>query len=46
MRDHMPLGVVEKIVNDHVVGDARKSQYTNGYLAKYAQDLAQRIKTP
>lgn len=41
MRDHLPAGEVEKLV--------RKCQdpeieYCNGYLAKYAEDLANRLK--
>lgn len=42
MRDHLPAGVVEEIVmaseTDSVV------TYSNGWLAKYAEDLAKRLK--
>jgi hypothetical protein len=42
MRDHVPLGVVEEIVQ------ASEKEpdvlYTNGWLAKYAEDIANRLK--
>jgi hypothetical protein len=41
MRDHLPLGVVEKLVCDSMESDVA---YTNGWLAKYAEDLAKRLK--
>lgn len=41
MRDHLPSGVVEKIVRASEDPDV---QYTNGWLAKYAEDLANRLK--
>lgn len=41
MRDHLPLGVVEKLVRDSLEPDAA---YTNGWLAKYAKDLADRLR--
>lgn len=44
MRDHLPCGEVERIFRDHVAGDLRKSEYTNGWLARHAQDLASRIR--
>ena len=42
MRDHVPLGIVESIVQ------ASEKEpdvlYTNGWLAKYAEDIANRLK--
>jgi hypothetical protein len=40
MRDHLPPGQVEAIVRDSTVPDVA---YTNGWLAKYAEDLAKRL---
>jgi hypothetical protein len=44
MRDHLPAGVVEKLVQN-VVDEQPKYPivFTNGYLADYAADLAARI---
>lgn len=44
MRDHMTPGVVEKIIRDHKILKEDTSQYTNGWLAEYAEDLSQRFK--
>jgi hypothetical protein len=41
MRDHLPTGTVEEIVRN---SDADSTQFTNGFLAKYAEDLAKRLK--
>lgn len=42
MRDHLPPGEVERLVrNSQEAGD---TLYTNGWLAKYAEDLANRLK--
>jgi hypothetical protein len=44
IRDHLPLGVIEELVRDSQEPDC---YYTNGWLAKYAQDLAIRLnETP
>jgi hypothetical protein len=42
MRDHLPTGVVEEII----LASENESEvtYSNGYLAKYAEDLANRLK--
>lgn len=42
MRDHLPAGVVEEIVL--ASEDESAVTYTNGWLAKYAEDLALRLK--
>ena len=41
MRDHLPPGKVEELVRASQDPDCI---YTNGWLAKYAQDLANRLK--
>jgi hypothetical protein len=41
MRDHLPVGIVEELVQASKEPDVT---YTNGWLAKYAQDLANRLK--
>lgn len=40
MRDHVPPGVVEELVQDSFDPDVT---YTNGWLATYAEDLAKRL---
>lgn len=40
LRDHLPSGVVERMVRE---ADA-DIQYTNGWLAEYARDLARRLR--
>lgn len=42
MRDHVPLGTVEGIIIDHVVGG--ENRYTNGWLANYARDVSLRLR--
>lgn len=41
LRDHVPPSTLEQLVID--LGDHTSFQYTNGYLANYAADLASRI---
>jgi len=41
MRDHLPPGTVEELVRGSNDPDVA---YTNGWLAKYAEDLAKRLK--
>lgn len=41
LRDHLPAGEVEEIVQASQVEEVA---YTNGYLAQYAKDLAERLK--
>lgn len=49
MRDHLPAGVVEGILQNHVVVEAQdegpsdESQFCNGYIAAYAKDIAARL---
>ncbi|KKL22962.1 hypothetical protein LCGC14_2430160 [marine sediment metagenome] len=42
MRDHLPTGVVEKIVHENVDNE-QECVFTNGWLAKYAHNLAETI---
>jgi hypothetical protein len=41
MRDHLPPGIVETLVRNSGTSEVR---YTNGWLAKYAEDLSKRLK--
>ena len=42
MRDHVPAGVVESVLAASVKPEP--THYCNGYLAQYAQDVAERLK--
>lgn len=42
MRDHLPPGKVEELVQN--AEDEPSIVYTNGWLAKYAEDLSNRLK--
>jgi hypothetical protein len=42
MRDHLPIATVEELVR--ASEDEPNVVYTNGWLAQYAQDLANRLK--
>lgn len=45
MRDHLPCGVVEDLVlNQVTTADDSEFLFTNGFLANYAKDLAQRLR--
>lgn len=41
MRDHVTPGVIEEVLNDSV--HESDVVYTNGWLAKYAEDIAKRL---
>ena len=41
-RDHLTLGRIELIFKDHV--SEKKTIYSNGWLANWAQDLAKRLE--
>lgn len=45
MRDHVPLGVVADLARGAEVEDG-PVLYSNGWLARYAEDLAKRLTTP
>ena len=40
MRDHVTPGIVEEVLRNSSVD---KTTYTNGWLAKYASDIAERL---
>lgn len=44
LRDHVLPGDLEKLVADIRSSKHSSAQYSNGWLARYAQDLAQRIR--
>ena len=44
MRDHLPCGVVEQILRNHVFTGDKDAEYCNGYLASYAKDIADRLR--
>jgi hypothetical protein len=45
MRDHLPVGEVEKLVQScEDTGEDNKGPLSNGWLAKYAEDLARRLR--
>ena len=41
MRDHVPMGIVEELVRS---SSTEKCCYTNGWLARYAEDVAARLE--
>ena len=50
LRDHVPAGVVEDLMQNHVFPDkhpgAQVSEFCNGYIANYAKDVAGRLLGP
>jgi hypothetical protein len=42
LRDHLPTGVVEEIINKHTYQET--TTFTNRWLAEYAKDLAARLQ--
>jgi len=42
MRDHLPAGVVEQLVRT-AVNEPEENVFTNGWLAKYANNLAEQL---
>ena len=50
IRDHLPAGAVESIIQTQVFPEERKddcvSEFCNGYVANYAQDIAERLRLP
>ena len=43
-RDHMTVGAIESLWINHVEPDRGKSMFTNGWLAQWADDLADRLE--
>lgn len=46
MRDHLPVGKVEQLVRNCEAPPETAVVFTNGALARYAQELANRITSP
>lgn len=46
MRDHLPTGVVEGIVQDILQSHYGDIAYTNGWLEQYAFSIAERLRYP
>ena len=45
MRDHVTPGCMEEVFENHVaVADGKTQEYSNGWLARHAQNLADRIE--
>lgn len=42
-RDYIPLGKIESIMLMIDKGKKTKSEFSNGWLAEYAQDVAERL---
>lgn len=40
MRNHLPTGIVAELVRDAAVTAGKPCEYTNGWLAQYAQHLS------
>ena len=43
-RDHLPLGTVEQIVRDIEKEEGAALVLTNGWLARYSEDIASRLE--
>ena len=43
MRDHLPPGKIEELVRETELDGSGENQYSNGWLALYAQDLMVRL---
>ena len=44
-RDHLTPGVIERIMENQVEPSRGQDvQFTNGYLARYSEDVAERLK--
>ena len=44
MRDEVPAGIVERILNNSTGPESEHCTFTNGYLAQYAIDVAKRLE--
>lgn len=44
MRDHLPAGQVEAVVQTAADAASAEFRFTNGWLATYASDLASRLE--
>lgn len=43
LRDHVPAGVVEGIMQNHVEVAEINTEFCNGFIARYARDVAARL---
>ena len=43
VRDHLPIGTVEQLIRDSALSDGDESEFTNGWVANYAQHGADRL---
>lgn len=46
MRDHIPPGKIEKICRESQITPGGPHTLCNGHLARYAQDVADRLRQP
>lgn len=46
IRDEVPPGVIERIMIEVEKCDGKTVQFTNGFLARYAKDIAERLGHP
>jgi ribA/ribD-fused uncharacterized protein len=44
LRDHLPAGVVEGILREHVLIEDKDAQFCNGWVADYAKDIVKRLR--
>ena len=44
LRDHLSAGVIEDIMKNHIRDKNFAGDYSNGWIAQYAQDIASRLK--
>lgn len=42
-RDHVPIGVIEQIIVDQLIVAEPGAAFTNGWIANWAKDLADRL---
>lgn len=45
LRDHLPAATVETLVREAAAHAEQRVQYTNGYLAEYANELSDRLRS-
>ena len=46
MRNHLPIGVVEALVQENEMPPEEPVVFTNGHLARYAQECVARLTAP
>lgn len=45
MRDHLPAGTVETLINGTLWPGSEEVLFTNGFLARYAENLAEILRS-